>query len=162
MNDKSLKEKILTWLERRLESGEDFFLPLNQLHHELRSGLKIPIPPPEEIGAWLQRDERFNFIAIPPDTTTPAEEKKLEELGYYQGPRVGLQSRRPSPAQATKLLRQQAEKMISSLQKAYQARPREGGEEGEIEDRLLELLQQADRIKKEISKFENEEEKTDE
>ena len=148
-------------MEKRLETGEDFFLPLKKLQQELQAGLKVPVPPVEEIAGWLQKDERFNFIAVPQEPITPAEEKKLEGLGYYRGPRVGLKKRQPSPAQITELLRRQTEKLITSLQKAYQARPREGGERGEIEDRLLELLQQADRIKQDISKFENKEEKSD-
>ncbi len=161
MSDGGFKEKILSWMEKRLETGEDFFLPLKKLRQELQAGLKVPVPPPEEIGAWLREDERFNFISIPQEPLAPPEEKKLEELGYYRGPKVGLKRRQPSPAQLTKMLRRQTEILISSLQKAYQSRPQEGTERGEIEDRLLELLQQADKIKKEIPDLEVTEEKPD-
>ena len=162
MSADNLKGKILNWMVKRLESGDDFIVPLKKLHRELRAGLKIPIPEPEEIGGWIEADDRFRLVTVPEEPLPEAEVKRLEVLGYYRGPRVELKSRRPSPAQVTKMLREQTEKLISSLQKAYRARPREGPERGEIEDHLLDLLQQADRIKKDIFKFKDEEEKKNE
>ena len=151
MSDQNLKEKILNWIEKRLEAGEDFFLPLKKLHQDLKTGLNLSIPPPEEIGDWIREDERFNLITIQEDPMTPAEEKKLEKLGFYRGPRVDLKDRQPSPSQAMELLSRQSERLISSLQNAYQARPREGTDRNEIEDNLLHLLRQAQQLKNKIT-----------
>ena len=84
---------------------------------------------------------------------SPEEEKKLAELGFYRGPRVGLKDRQPSPSQAMELLSKQSERLISSLQKAYQTRPREGTGRDEIEDKLLYLLREAQQLKNQITEL---------
>ncbi len=97
-----LKDKILSWIEQTLVKSNDFFLPLKKLRKNLVTGLTVPVPSLEEMAGWLEEDERFDLLPEPEDLgflpSGPAEE--MERLGFFDGPRVGLRSRRPTPARS--------------------------------------------------------------
>jgi hypothetical protein len=156
MPDDTFKSAILDWVERRLLSREEFFLPIKRLYRELPPELADPPPPPEALQGWLEADARFEILraadslGVATDEESAEETEAMEKLGYFQGPRVGLQSKRPSRDQVLQIIQKHAGKLIDSLQKAYEARPRDGSDSQEIEDQLLELMKRAKTLQEQI------------
>jgi len=150
------KSSILDWIERLILSSEEFFIPLKRLSLEIPPELADPPPPPATLRDWLASDARFEILTAADgaggdrDAESAEEEAEMEKLGYFNGPRVGLKSKRPSHEQVLEIIQKHAGRLIESLQKAYEARPRgaEGAEE--IEDQLLELMQRAKTLKKQL------------
>jgi hypothetical protein len=147
---------ILDWAERRLLAYAEFFLPLKRLYLEIPPELSDPPPPPEVLRGWLEADARFEILRAADglggarDKESAEEEEEMEKLGYFQGPRVGLKSKRPSREQVLQIIQKHAGKLVESLQKAYEARPRGAQDSGEIEDQLLELMKRAKTLQGQI------------
>lgn len=149
MVENNLRNKVLDWMEERISNSDDFFLPLKKLRGELGNGLSIPVPPLEKLQDWLEEDPRFEVFPVPEKLGggLTGEEAGMEPMGFFPGPRIGLKSRKPSPEQIAEQLKRHADNLLDSLQKAYASRPRRGPDSGLIEDRLLELLQKAQKFK---------------
>ncbi len=149
------REKILDWFEQRLGTGNEFFFPLKKLREELVSGLSITIPPAEEIEGWLKGDDRFYLLPEPEGFSehSPDEKDQMEKLGFFDGPRVGLKDKRPTPQQVAEKLREHTAKLINALQKAYESRDRDAEGSGKFEDRLLGLLRHAQKLQQDLPKL---------
>lgn len=149
MPDDTFKSAILDWVEGRILSREEFFLPIKRLYLELPPELADRAPPPEALKGWLEADGRFEILrasdnlGVAADKESAEETEAMEKLGYFKGPRVGLKSKRPSREQVLQIIQKHAGKLVESLQKAYEARPRGAQNSGEIEDQLLELMKRA-------------------
>ncbi len=147
---------ILDWVEQRILSFEEFFIPLMRLCREIPPELADPPPAPEVLRSWIETDPRFEILrpsAEPGDggdAESAEEEEEMERLGYFKGPRVGLKNKRPSREEVLKIIQKHAGKLVEALQKAYAARPRGGGSSAEIEDQLLDLMQRAQTLQKHL------------
>lgn len=152
MGGKDYKEKILNWMEQRIKTSDEFFFPLKKLRKELSDGLTIRVPPAERIEQWLAEDGRFDLLEMPEGFGgySAAEKVKMEQLGFFDGVRVGLKAKHPTPRQVAEKLSEHAGKLIRSLQKAYETRVREGEGAAEFEDQLIGLLRRAQKLQKEI------------
>jgi hypothetical protein len=145
------KDKILDRIEQQLRTCDDFFLPLKKLGRDLQNSL--PPPPLEELRRWVEEDRRFEVFPAPEGLggDDPEREQEMETRGFFSGPRVGLVDRRPTPEQIAEKLQEHTSRLLGSLQKAYVARPDGGPEAGLIEDKLLNLLQKAQKLQEQLS-----------
>ena len=148
MNE-DLKKQTLDWMEKRLEVSSEFFLPLKRLLRELEEGVTFPLPAEEEIAGWLAADRRFDLMETPEDLGgySPGNERRMEELGFFKGPRVGLTSKRPSQREIAEKLEEHIKKLTEALQKAYASRDMAEGSIPDLEDRLLDVMRKVQTFK---------------
>ncbi|HOO77842.1 MAG TPA: hypothetical protein PK636_06305 [bacterium] len=133
------RRRILDWLEKRLDADRNFCLPLEKLVRELRRGLSVAPPAVDAVREWVADDPRFDLIP-PPETPEGMTAEELEVAGVETGHRIGLRSRRPSPRDLAERMETETGRLIEALSMAYENRPRDGAEAGELEDRILDLL----------------------
>ena len=78
---------ILDWVEQRILSFEEFFIPLMRLCREIPPELADPPPAPEVLRSWIETDPRFEILrpsAEPGDggdAESAEEEEEMERLG---------------------------------------------------------------------------------
>jgi len=152
------QEAILNRIEKVLENSSDFLIPLEEMRSQLGDDIPLPLPSAEELKNWLTDDERFDLVSGQGNEITAFSPEALSVAGISTSTKVGLKSRRPSREEIISNMQAQAGRLLESLQKAYDSRPRDSRDAGDIEDRLLELLQRAKNIRDGIKNVSREEE----
>jgi hypothetical protein len=90
-------------------------------------------------------DEDLSEIEMPASS-----EVEMEALGYYNGPRVRLKDRVPSPADIAAILKRHTDRMLESLGQAYCLGAENFTEEEE--DGMLVLLERAKGLRDSVQK----------
>ena len=81
------------------------------------------------------------------DEETQEEIRKMEDMGYYFGPSVVLKSHVPTPQELAGFLGSKIDQAYNSLLKVWDNRPKN---DPESEDRLLEILAEVQKLRREI------------
>ena len=137
------KDNILKWIEERISASPEFIIPVKKFREELVAGLSIPVPPLEEIESWLEDDERFDLLPEPDESVDiPVEEiALLEEKGIFSGPRVGLESKRPTQEEIIKRLEEHSGRLLEAIQKGHAAGDMDDEAYEEMEGNVIDFLQ---------------------
>lgn len=153
---KSRKIKI-GWLDPEISQriGEvlrqdpDFIVPVKKLYKHFLRGLALP--PYEEFLAEIKASPDLVTVDLGEDDADDWDEAEMEALGYYNGPRVRLRDRVPTPADMAEILKRHTDKMMESLGQAYCL----GTEHftDEEEDAMLALLKRAGNLKKSVDQL---------
>jgi len=138
---KEAEDKIL----EMLNEAEDFYLPVKKIYKELNNA-GYPLPEYKDFLNCLKKDKRFEWAEF-----EEKEDKELEELGYYSGPRIKLKARKITKEDMERIVLKHAQNVIDNLVKAYEHRPEDLS--SEEEDRLIELMIRAKKLKEEIIKI---------
>jgi hypothetical protein len=149
----SLKEAVMTrspveWAAEVLGHGEDILVPLKALWLDMQSqgigtGLSV-----DAFASLLGDDARFQFLeGIGHGDGDEEDRIVMEELGFYEGPRVKLAHRELTPEYVTRMLQQSTQSMLDALEGAWEVRPED---DLEAEQQLLEILTMAQRLKHEV------------
>jgi hypothetical protein len=138
-----IKSQILKWIEERISASPDFVIPTKGLHKELVDGLRVPVPPLDEIEGWLENDGRFDLFPEPDGSADLSVEQAsaLEQEGIYNGLRIGLKSKRPSQEEIVRRLEEHSTQLLAAVQKGYAAGEIEEESFEQLEDNLVEFLQ---------------------
>lgn len=146
----NIRNQILKWIEERIFSGSDYVIPLKKLRAELVEGLTVPIPPLEEITAWIAEDERFDLLPEPEGAEDIPEEQAaiLELKGIYNGPRVGLKAKRPSQEEILRRLEEHSNRLLSAVQKGYIAGDIKAEIYNHLEENVLDFLEKIQAARK--------------
>ena len=146
------RDRILDWIEKKLEKSTEFFLPLKQLHRELEAGVKFTLPPLEEIEDWIRSDSRFDLMETPVELGgyPGSRENEMEDLGFFKGSRVGLKRKRPTQKEIAAKLEEHLNKLTGALQKAYAEREAAGEAIPDLEDQLVSLMKKVQKLKESL------------
>jgi len=133
-----------------LRADPDFMVPVKKLYKHFLQGLALP--PYEEFLAEIKASPDLVVMDLGDrDEDEDWDEAEMEALGYYQGPRVRLKDRIPTPADMAEILKRHTDKMMESLSQAYCL----GSEHftDEEEDAMLALLERAGKMKKSVDQM---------
>ena len=131
-------------IRKILREDPDFLVPVKKLHQALLEGEALP-PYPEFLGI-LKEDAGLVVIDLEDGSEDDArDEREMETLGFYAGPRVRLRERVPSMADMAAIIKRHTDRMLASLGQAYCAGA--GDFSDDEEDAMLDLLQHAKKLK---------------
>lgn len=152
--------QVLDLAERLLAADEDVIVPVRKLWLRLQRESSLPVPPFEEFVRLLRADKRFEFVLEGQDEHreklyeghTPAqiaaEERIMEELGFFRGPRVKLVRINLTRDLLRLILVRHLENLTDALRGAWELRPR-----GDVpEEQLAELWEKAMSLKEAIDR----------
>lgn len=145
-------QKILDWAAAYVKRDPDFYVPVKKLWVLLLRSDLVDIISLEEFTRMLQEDERFDFFEYPDveREVDEEEERVMEMIGFFRGSRVGLKNRQPTRADMASILERKTQNILGALMKAWEVRCRD---DPENEDRLLDVLVKAQKLKREIKKI---------
>ena len=148
MQQQEVIEKIVEFLETK----DEFLWPLRKV---LRS-LGFDDVNEQALLHHLKDDERFNVQEGQPmfdDAFTPEEriqeELAMEELGYYDGPKIMLHSKAPTREQLFKSMAQQLKTMHDAIDRAIAL----NDDDPEAEKRLAQAKTKAQNLETQLKKL---------
>lgn len=148
-NIRGLSPSIARRIKELLREDPDFLVPVKKL---MRHFLKDePLPEYHEFLALLKADPDLVVMDLEDKSEDEDwDEKEMEALGYYTGPRVRLKDRVPSPADIAAILKRHTDRMMEALGQAYCLGVEDFTEEEE--DGMLELLARAKNLRDSVQK----------
>lgn len=144
MNLEAIEQECLAYLMQ----VSNPLAPLENLVRHLRSREQCAEFTEAQLLQFLRQHELFKVIEPAPADQDPDVARQLAELGVPTGPRVVLVTRIPTSAQIAGMLQEQLEVMTNALAKAM-AEAKEKGDTN-TEDRVLDALARAEKLKKKI------------
>ncbi len=148
-SNQELPPKISEKIRDVLREDPDFLVPVKKL---MRHFLKDEeLPEYQEFLALLKSQPDLVVMDLEDKSEDEDwDEKEMEALGYYTGPRVRLKDRMPSPADIAAILKRHTDRMMESLGQAYCAGADSFTEEEE--DGMLALLERAKSLRDSVQK----------
>jgi len=137
------EQNIAEWCFNRLESADDYFLPLDFMWKEYVRESGQTALTFEQFKGTLLDDKRFFITAGERKPPNGMEREVLDQLGLPGASLVGLADRKPSQKELDNAIRAKAVQMRYALQKAWEARP---SNDEAVEERLLFLMEQAENL----------------
>jgi hypothetical protein len=132
-----------------LRHDPDFLVPVKKLMKHFLKGVALPEYP--EFLAMLKASPDLVVMDLGDKCEDEDwDEAEMEALGYYDGPRVRLRDRVPSPADIAAILKRHTDRMMESLGQAYCVGAESFTEEEE--DGMLALLERAKSLRDSVQK----------
>ena len=127
--------EILNLVEILLTEEEDFMVPLQKLHELIlqeKEGNDLEIG---HLTGLLEQDKRFKLLESKSTLEPWSDEydEKMEQLGFYKGPRVILLSRMPDKEELYQTMVEKMQSTIDALKNVYSTKPTEMNDEEEME-----------------------------
>jgi len=147
---------VLDLVENILEEDEDIVVPVKKVWVKLKQDYYLDdLPSLEQFTSLLRDDDRFEFLPLkepePPyrmgADDLAREEKELEELGFYRGPRVKLRRIELTEQLLVSLIKRKMQEMLDALKSAWDTK---SPDDGVIEDQLIRIRDKAERHLEEI------------
>lgn len=142
------KDKILSLTIELLREEEEFLVPILKLHKlviDEQENCDFNI---EELTKLLSNDDRF-YILESQSTQEPWEDDdddKMEQLGFYKGPRVMLMERKPSKEELGTAIKESMQQMLYNLKQAYHATDNDPDDTEETE--FLQIMTKAQNLER--------------
>lgn len=146
-----IKLSIMSQVATYLEMANGFMVPAMTLWKQIQQDPAFDDIPYDSFIEMLKTDSRFRVFNT--DDTMMAElnnwisKSEMEELGYFEGPRVMLKKRVPHEDEVVDMLIEKADQTFESLKQAWELRP---DNDIDTEDRLLKALAKAQRLQREL------------
>jgi len=151
MIQEETKISLMTQVATYLELASGFMVPAMTLWKHLMDDPVMENISYESFVNMLRNDARFRVFDTDEKVMTEladwVSKKEMEELGYYEGPRVMLKKRVPNEEDVVDMLIDKADQTFESLMQAWALRPEN---DPATEDRLLKALAKAQRLQREL------------
>lgn len=148
IRNKGISREVQEAIVAILEKAEDFYVPVKKIWKELKSQ-GYGLPAYEDFLKYLKKEKRFEVTEF--KDSDFEDEKEMEKLGFYSGPRIKLKSRKITKEDMKRITLKHAQNVIDNLVKAYEVRPEDLS--AEEEDELLELMLRAKKLKDKINQI---------
>lgn len=137
------------WAAETLAADDEFLVPLKKLWLQAQAAGVAPGLSLEDFERALQDDARFEFYTgVEFGDGDPEEQRAMEEMGYFSGPRVRLLAREITATDMASAIKRSTDRMMEALREAWDLRP-EDDEEAETE--LLALMSMAQTLQREVN-----------
>ena len=139
--------QIIDLAEQLLQEETEFIVPVKKIWLRLSLMGKLDDVAFESFSLMLQGDERFEIFDDDENELHETQIDRLEEIGFFMGPRVMLKSRKPSRKEMGILLIKKTSLIYKNLKHAWEQRDRTNEEE---EDQLIYALASTQKLLKAI------------
>lgn len=151
MIQQETKSSIMMQVATYLEMANGFMVPTKTLWKQFLEDATSENISYDAFVEMLRNDARFCVFdtdeTVMTELSNLVSKNEMEELGYYEGPRVMLKKRVPDEADVVDMLLEKADQTFESLKQAWALRPED---DPATEDRLLKALAKAQRLQREL------------
>ncbi|TET24375.1 MAG: hypothetical protein E3J78_01250 [Candidatus Cloacimonadota bacterium] len=154
-----MSKELIDTIEHMLENEDEVIVPVKRIWKILQVDDKyhnLEIPVFSEFSELLHSDNRFEFMhPVNYDDMYDASgeridrEIEMESLGFYSGERIKLKKIPMTGAMLAKMIERSSNRMMEALKKAWETKP----EDSKAGNRLLEIMQKAQKLEKDIQKI---------
>ncbi|MDZ7318149.1 MAG: hypothetical protein ONB11_03280 [candidate division KSB1 bacterium] len=144
-----MESQLTNLAEQILMEEADFIVPVKKVWLKLSLMGKLDDLHFENFMIMLQEDDRFEVFENLDNQEMAEEVEQLEEIGFYEGPRVMLKSRRPTRKELGEMLIKKTTTIFDSLRKAWELRDQENEYET---DQLLRALASTQKLLRALKK----------
>ncbi len=154
-----MSKELLDTIEHMLENDDEVIAPVKRIWKVLQVDDKyhtLEIPVFSEFSELLHSDGRFEFMhpVNYDDMYNESGERidreiEMESLGFYSGERIKLKKIQVTGEMLAKMIERSSNRMMEALKKAWETK----SEDSKAEKRLLEIMQKAQKLEKDIQKI---------
>jgi hypothetical protein len=153
-----MSDEMLEWVRAYLERDEDIVVPIKKMWNEWH--LSHPESLLDEFTAAILADEQVEHMASVDHNRGLEEatleekaehEQRMEELGYFSGPRVKLKSREITREHIANMLKKHTDRMEKALRDARSVMPEDISEPDE--GKLIDAIAMTRKLKKMLRKI---------
>jgi len=144
-----MDSQLTNLTEQILLDEADFIVPAKKVWLKISLMGKLDEVHFENFMIMLHEDDRFEVFQNDEDEELADAADQLDQIGFYEGPRVMLKSRRPSRKELGDLLIKKTVMIYESLKKAWDMRDDNNEEET---DQLLRALASTQKLLRALKK----------
>ncbi|MBN2104455.1 hypothetical protein JW835_10485 [bacterium] len=146
-----IKTSLMSQAAAYLELVNGFMVPAMTLWKKLADDPAMEGISYDYFVEMLRKDSKFHVFdtddEVMHELAKLISKKEMEDLGYYEGPRVMLKKSVPDEDDVADMLIEKADQTFESLRQAWALRPED---DPDTEDRLLKALAKAQRLQREL------------
>jgi len=147
VNLEAVERRCLSYLEQVSNPLARFTSLLQRIREDEDCGAVSE----NELLDFLRNHELFRVIEPPQFAQDPRDLDALPEAGVGGGPRVILETRIPTKAQMSAMVREQVANVVDALSKAFAEARRT--QDPEMCDKLLDALARAEKLQKKVNEL---------